>query len=307
MRVFLEPTGLHSRAMTRVAKALERFAPPGVRVVRGDISARRADLVVHHLIDFPAEPLRGDHAILQYCLRSTSRPEVADWIPTWKAARLVWSYYDLSAALAGLGFCCGTGAGVNFLHAPLGVDEALAGAPLDPALQRDLVVTTGYVAGHPAEALEEVWEAARKVGLRPVHVGPRRPRGLRSHLSAPEAREGIPDKGLFGLLNRAAYVGALRYVEGFELGAGEGLARGARALVFDQPTTRRWYGGLPDYVQELEGRELVEALVEAMRKERPDTAETRRSETLRRFDWERIAGEFWAALLGGAAAAEAGS
>jgi len=110
VNVFLRPTGLHSRAMLRVADALERYAPSQVCVVR---DRHAADLVVSHVIGFD-EPADRPEAIIQYCWR-TARGSRQQWIDRWSRARLVWSYYDLPALVGQNGF--------PFYHAPLGVES----------------------------------------------------------------------------------------------------------------------------------------------------------------------------------------
>ncbi len=40
------------------------------------------------------------YAVVQYCLRTTELPDTKDWLEVWAHAKAVWSYYDLSEAIA---------------------------------------------------------------------------------------------------------------------------------------------------------------------------------------------------------------
>src|SRR6187431_1928603 len=104
MKVFVDaPDGL-SRAMGRVAKALREYAPPGIQVVATE---NVADIVILHVVGYPdtleaVERLRDEgkaYGLIQYCLRSTQRPDTGSWLELWKDAEIVWSYYDLEGMM----------------------------------------------------------------------------------------------------------------------------------------------------------------------------------------------------------------
>lgn len=295
MRVFLEPTGLHSRAMKRVSAALARYAPEGVEVVARPESA---DLLVLHVISFDAmafgQKVRAGgqrYAAIQYCLQSTECTEAWHWHPFWRNAAAVWSYYDLTADAAAEGF--------RFWHAPLGIDEAfrVPGA-MEPQRER-LVITSGYVSGPRAEAIEEVWRAASLAGARALHVGPASIAGMNASPVAWRAVQDLDDRRLADIYRRASWVSGLRHAEGFELPAAEGLACGARAILFDQPSQRHWYGGLAEYVPDVAGEALVEHLVKVFEAPRP-VNEGELAAALERFGWEPICRGFWNLILEGA-------
>src|SRR5688572_30420855 len=137
MKVFVKaPAGL-SRAMSRVEDALIEYAPTpvpndpdsGVYLVK---SREEADLVVLHVIGeegiTEAAKLKTagkKYAIIQYCLRTTQKPDTLAWLETWRNAECVWSYYDLRALWKE--DADGTGGDdifekdINFYYAPLGV------------------------------------------------------------------------------------------------------------------------------------------------------------------------------------------
>lgn len=290
LKAYVEPTGLHSRAMVRVAKALEKYVPAGVRVVPrvGD-----ADLVVAHVIASDAlvsgrqfRQKGQRYAAIQYCLTTSSLPNVEDWLEYWANAEVVWSYYDLGVASALCGF--------RFFHAPLGLDDAFRAVVSEGRRER-LVVTSGYVAGPGAEAIEEVWRAAGLLGMKALHVGPSNVAGM-AKVPGWHAVSNLRDEDLANLYRRAEWVSGLRYVEGFELPAAEGLACGARPILFDQPAMRQWYGDGALYVPECHGEELVDRLASLMSVPWPVSGEERKR-ALDSFDWSSIVPGFWRQVM----------
>lgn len=286
MRIFVEPTGLYSRAMVRIARALERFAPSDVQIVR---SPHKADVVVMYVIGPDAIPAaidyqrRGiDYVVVQCCLHTTGLP-VEAWRGFWQSAALVWSYYDLSSWIP-YG---------RYLYAPLGLDPAFQG--ISPGSRLYTAVTTGYVSGPGAEAIHEVWEAVDRVGGRGFHVGPAKVNGV-GPSSNWSTGEGIPDHALASVLSKARWVAALRHVEGFELPAVEGLACGARPVMFDQPATRRWFGPWATLVPDVSGPKLASILESIFKWGAPPVSEAERGRVEQAFQWEAITGRFWRIL-----------
>lgn len=287
MRFFIDPVGLHSLAMVRVARALEHRAPAWVQVVH---RVEDAETQLLHVISTDAVAYAATlsecgkrYAVAQYC-GSTACGDPSVWRSLWRGAELVWSYYDIATAVAD--------AGVRFFHAPLGVDRAFHGPPGRP--RRDGVVTTGYVSGPGAEPIAEVWQACERLGIGGVHVGPPRVSGAPAK-PPPGWRmlSNLTDGELAEIYRSTEWVSGMRHVEGFELPAAEGLACGARAIVFDQPATRTWYGRHAEYLPDVCGDELVEALVSLLDAPPRRVEEHERQDVLRRFDWQRIAQEFW--------------
>jgi len=284
MRVFLEPTGLFSHAMVRVARALAHYAPDSVEIVKEPASA---DLIVSHVIGPGAVPDRPE-VVIQYCLRSAGL-DYDRWLRRWQDARMVWSYLDLRDEVGDLG-------GVNFYHAPLGVDPVFAQNG-HAEVPRDInVMTSGYVSAPGAEAIEEVALAAGSLGLRVLHLGPAAVEGMRVTPPRWSSVLGIPDSDLAALYRRTEWVSGLRQVEGFELPVLEGLACGARPIVFDRPDMLQWYEDHAAFVPESNGEELVEYLTELLRYHPQPVLEAERAEVLKRFSWEVIAKGFWERL-----------
>ncbi len=279
------PAGL-SRAMYRVAGALSSHAPIGVEFVD---RPENADVQVLHVVGRESiANIRCDrYVVIQYCYRSAegmgADPEA--WAETWAAAEFVWSYYDLHDAMP---------AGARFMEAPLGVDRAFLRT--SPGGVRSGVVTSGFVSSPEAEAIEEVAIAAAAVGMPVFHLGPSKIDGIDGDLPGEwSSRNGISDDFLARIYGRSLWVSGLRHVEGFELPAAEGVACGARPVLFDRPETRRWYGGLAEFIPECSGAPLVEILTELFSRPPRDfqVSLEERAEAIRRFSWPKIATEFW--------------
>src|ERR1700722_15236670 len=140
LRVDVQPTGLHSRAMVRIADALTRYAPPEVEIVNLDSS----DLSVLYVIgpdaiDYCAEMQARGHryAIVQCCLRTAglSRENAHLWCQLWQGAAAVWSYYDISRAFREIFNTApppfNDSITMTPIYAPLGIDPAF-GLPHEP-------------------------------------------------------------------------------------------------------------------------------------------------------------------------------
>lgn len=281
MRVYLDPPETFSRAMQRVGRALRQTRPRWVEPLSAPVGAEHQVL---HVIGYNNERHAPEYSVIQYCLLTTGT-DLSAWHELWQGSRLVWSYYDIEHLLP---------PGVRFYHAPLGVDgEVFKG---DGAPRYMGVVTSGYVAGPGAEAIEEVADAALEIGLSVFHVGPH-PVGMSPRREATwRCGHGMSDEDLAGIYGRARWVSGLRHVEGFELPVLEGLACGARPIVFDRPDMRQWYDDFAEFVPDCSGTKLVDALVRVMSEApRPVTA-AERAEVLRRFNWDTITRGFWEAF-----------
>lgn len=304
MRCFVQPTGTFSRAMCRIANALKRYAPPHITFVDNEA---QADLVVMYVIglDYIGRATRlvanGQRfAAVQCCVRTTELTVESEWYDFWRQAELVWSYLDLRASAARAGF--------NFMYAPLGLDDAFVEQPLITPPRRSMVITTGYVTGESAEAIEEVWIAANRLGMEAVHVGPPKVEGMKQ---PPNWRHIAPDdKQLAQLYRTAKFVAALRHKEGFECPAAEAAACGTLPVVFDQPCMRAWYDDLAAFVPDCSGSLLVNYLAEVLTgNDRvynfgyngllPRIARAR-------FNWERICTAFWRRIEAGKQAGDEG-
>lgn len=297
MRICVEPVPSSlSRAMHRVARNLSRYVPDGLELVSapGDADLQFLHVIGNRVLRFLEAP---DYACIQYCYLANSTPDGTNermnahrqaWLDIWKDARLVWSYYDLSDIIQD---------STPFLLSPLGIDEPFTEVELDEYDRPIGVMSSGYVAGPGAEAIEEVAIAARTVGMNVVHLGPPKPARMRElNGGSWRAVSGINDKELATYYANTRWVSGLRHVEGFELPILEGLACGARPIVFDRPEMRHWYDGHAVFVKESSGQELVEQLLEVFSSPPEPVTKEEQQKVLERFDWERIASTFWSSL-----------
>jgi glycosyltransferase involved in cell wall biosynthesis len=259
-----------------------------------------ADLVILHVISSDFRDLATQltangkrYVAIQYCLATSGTYE---WARFWQNAAVVWSYYDLNQH-AEADFVWRL---TNFYHAPLGVDQAFREHQFDDSptayAKRDIdIITSGYVSGPGAEAIEAVWEAAAAVGVKVVHVGPAHVEGIGRKWNT-RTHTDVTDEQLANLYGRAKMVSGLRHVEGFEMPVVEGLACGARPVVFDQPSMRYWYTGHAAFIPEdsLEPLESWLSHLLSIGREQPWPVTAAERETvLEKFDWRTIVEGFW--------------
>jgi glycosyltransferase involved in cell wall biosynthesis len=279
MHVYAPVTAGLSPAMNRVDAALRKYAPEGVTFVD---QPEQAEVQVLHVIGHGSMPhLRCKRfAMIQYCYLTTENASPSAWLPWFKKADLVMSYYDLFDLTQSEKF--------NFLHAPLGVDgEMFKPTGTD---RRAAILTSGT---EPAgEAIIECWEAAKRVGQPAVHLGPSIPWG-----PGIDVKTGVADSELADLYSRCWYVSGLRRGEGFELPVVEGLACGCRPICFDRPEARFWFRKNALYVTEGSREEIIDQ-VAAILAERPKpVTDDERQKVVKKFDWQKIMGIFWKRLL----------
>jgi hypothetical protein len=294
MKVYLEaPFGL-SRAMTRVSIALGTNVPSSVEVVRDQKSA---DLVVLHVVGFPDTEdaiqklkLGQKYALIQYCLRTTQRPEISSWVSMWKQAEIVWSYYDLYR----LALDERIDPSFNFYHSPLGVNSSVF-EHLDTDKKTFGILTSGYIAD--TECSGEAAAASRTAGYQHCHLGPNLHLGpgVSYHL-------GISDIALAKLYRQSRLVTGLRRVEGFELPAAEAILCGTRSVVFDKPHYRKWFEPWSIFIQEAAPQCVTKALVNILREGVKPVSKQERQDAANQFDWSSISRGFWTTLLGRIAA-----
>jgi hypothetical protein len=300
LKVFANPVGLHSRAMVRVVNGLASHAPSHVRFVT---DPAEADLRVIHAIshEFAQQIVPGQAYVwIQYCLRTTSDQKIDEhfWLPIWDNAALVWSYFDLPEILRESE--ASRTNGFAFYHSPLGLSTAFVDSRPNVFLpvKRDIgVMSSGFVSGPSAEAIEEVAMAADTVGISVLHLGPEAVVGMRVKPPRWKNVLGVSDVDLAHYYERCEWVSALRHVEGFEMPAIEALACGARPIVFDRPDMTQWYEGLATFVPEAHGYELVDSLTEILRHHPKPVTDAQREEVRRRFDWKTVATGFWDRVL----------
>jgi D-inositol-3-phosphate glycosyltransferase len=294
MRVYFDiPPGL-SRAMHRVVNALaQTCAENGFERVDHEINA---ELVILHVIGFPetveaVERLKAEgkkYGLIQYCMRTTQKPNTRDWLGLWGGAEIVWTYYDLPAMIAE--DSVGLTVGINLYMSPLGGNSKVF-RPW-PVQKKAEIMTSGYVA--ESEGVKEAAEATRRVGGRMIHLGPESEIGyLGDHVGFMfNVNDGILSQGMA----RCKYVAALRRGEGFELPGVEGLLCGARPVCFDQPHYRKWYGDFAEYIPEGSPEEVTDALEKLFAGPYREVTTEEIKQAAELFNWQTITTGFWQAL-----------
>lgn len=283
MKVFLQPTGPYNRVMSRVANALSLYAPKGVALVQ---NAQDADVQVLHVTDLDADTSKcKDYAVIQY--RGYGERDSKTLQTLWENARMVWSYYPLHDVIPSSTAC---------LYAPLGLDEAFVNPRM--SFNRELaIITTGYASGPTTKPIEEIALAVNANKLRMLHIGPSALDGMHVYPACWQAQSEVNDPTLAMLYHNAERVSGLRLGEGFELSALEGMACGARPVVFDRVEMKHWFGSFAEVIPECHGQELVDRL-KVLLSHPPDPVKMEERRTvIGDFSWERIATAFWDGLL----------
>lgn len=292
MKVYVAPPAHLGIAMQRVAAALKKYAPPHILIVKDpDI----ADLLVHHVIGTDAIDYKPDRdcAVIQYCCGYINGKNETStvWEPLWKRAKLVWSYYDLNSVMPD---------SANFYHAPLGVDDVFMKIGAKQLMSRSRtigVVSSGYVAGPGAEAIQEVARAADALGMQAVNIGPPNLAGVVGLMPKSFVNlYAITDDELANVYCSSKWVSGLRHIEGFELPVIEGLACGARPIVFNRPDMRQWYSGHAEFVEECTGLDLVNEIVRVMSQPPRPVGHMEYLDIINTFSWQRIVEDFWGSL-----------
>ena len=283
MNVYLGPQKWMGKGIIRVAEALETHKPDSVRIVW---DRDKADLEIVHVVgcgSLPADLGVRPYGIVQYCFATTEQPTADFWVPIWKKARAVWSYYELP------------GQGFKYLHQPLGVDPAIFHNRHNGHENghyrngREYIIAThGYVA--ETEGVRECHTAAARLDLPAAHLGPNLGQGG-------DTFNGLSEEDVAALWSRSERVAALRRVEGFELPGLEGLLCGARPVAFDASHYREWYGPHAEYVPECTPEELTRILVDLLSVPPEPVADWEREAVKETFCWPKLTAAFWGAIL----------
>jgi hypothetical protein len=286
MRVYAEPP-LKDNAISRIADAVKKYAPAGVEFVESEEEAELVVIYVHgfrRAVWYQTGRLRDQKkkfAIVQLCIRGTPNPKTEDWIPIWREAKVVWSYYDLPA------LCQEDGNDVifNFYHAPLGVDPEIFRET--PAERKFLIASTGTGRGWNKESKNQVLAAAEGKPVFQLGFGQNEQNVTYSN--------GIPDAELAKYYSQCRYVAGLRRIEGFELPVIEGLLCGARPVCFDRPHYDYWFGSLVEYIPE-DGA-ITENLRKLFTQDPRSVTDEEKAYVRKNFNWNKIIGDFWCEIL----------
>jgi hypothetical protein len=277
MNVYFEKD-FQSFGIGRVVTALRTHLPHEMSIVDNPLDA---DLIVLHVIGRNEHVMKQaqeikrqgkQYAVIQYALQSTRNPSPSDWLPLWKDAKVVWSYYDLQ----GLS---------NFYHAPLAANPEMFYKQ-----DAEKIYTVGTVGNcYKAECIGEVQLAAWMNGGKALHIGDK----FNSNPNV-DYFSNVTDDNMRLLINTCKYFACLRRKDGFEIPAVEALLCGVRPIMFDTPNYRQWFDGLAIFIPEDNPSKVVKSLQAVFSKE-PLAGDV--EETKNRFNWKRSAGGFWERCL----------
>jgi hypothetical protein len=301
MIAYVECPPTLGQGIHRVVRELKAHAPAGVTFTEDRAGA---DHIVHHVVgvgNFSPTPIdvlieqdAKRYSVIQYCLKTTEQPGVEWWDQmVWGGATCVWSYYDLIQRMKDEQHWTSGEQWPAFYHAPLGVSAAFH-PPTPRVAKAYLVGTSGYLA--EPECIDAWFAVCEATGQRLFHLGPWLPcfnaaPGLVTQLN------GIDDATLAMKWAACHYVNGLRATEGFELPAAEGLACGARPVLFDRAEHREWFEARAVYITE--GRTRAE-LTAQLRHLVPTPLMMPGETTWAReqFNWGRLCQGFWARVVG---------
>lgn len=266
-----------SHAISRIDYYLRLHAPRHIFIT----DEPSADIVVifvtgrlHHRENRVDQIISGGKQVvlIQLALKSTRDPNPLSWVDTWRRAKFVWSYYDLSEYIS------------NFYYAPLGVDTEIFYPMNIP--KKYIICTTGEY--YKDECLKEIWEAANITNGRVAHIGKR----FESKDNV-DFYQNICDTHLNLLYNQSSYISGLRRKEGFEMPVIEALQSGVVPIIFDTPNFRRWFDGFGLFIPE-ESQEIVVHNLSSILSGTPLFLSREQIDPItEKFDWKKIAEGFW--------------
>lgn len=278
----------------RIAQALASHAPDWVRLVQ-DAAQADVQIVQASTLDVRRGIKAKRYAVIQHAHRFEhrhgTRQEIVvpknfpAWETVWRKALAIWSPYDIASELAGKSIA-------RLHHAPFGVDLAVF---RPSGTRRDVgIITSG--ASNFAEAIAEPAAAAHKCSLTTVHSGPWEVDGMAAAMPGRSILNSQTDNELAAVYSRALWVSGLRHQEGFELPPLEGLACGARPVVFETPDNRSFYGDHAVYLPHCKSDELVEYLTKLMEDGPMPVSAEERQQVQERYDWATLARGYWQQL-----------
>jgi glycosyltransferase involved in cell wall biosynthesis len=279
-----------SKAMDRVANALAEHCPEPFVIVP---HPWQSDIQILHVVGNGLEAVghkySDDYVVIQYC-HKTAKDEEGHLPTLWDKSQMVFSYLPSvrdSCPEEKMYFNC------------LGIDESFMGLRHLGGSRGLEFITSGYVHGDGAEAIDEVHTAVnfRSSLSRSVHLGPRPKRSkLVLGESNLEYLHNISDSFLSCVYRTCKFVSGLRYVEGFELPVVEGMSAGCIPVVFDREDMRVWYEPWAVFIPECQGPELVEHLMNVIKDYQGPLSGSEISDVRNKFNWEDICYGFWRKL-----------
>ena len=263
-------------AFTRISDALHKFAPDWVEWVQ---DYDTCDIALIHVVGTGEIELLEKpkpKVIIQHCYFTAGAPGV-NYIKFWKQSILTVSFHNLPSY---------TDRKFPFYHMPWGADADMFKLLLNTP-RTIKILATGHVA--ETEGIDKVFEAARNTGTVLYHTG----HNFNWDKSHYTFLQNLNDSQFVELLNSVQYVSALRFIEGFELMAIEGLFCGARPIIPNDPTYD-WYR---EYAYTIDRNSDIVKQLENIIKNPPRPILTDEYETIvQKFSWQTLIPNFYKIL-----------
>jgi len=261
-------------AFKRISNAFHQHAPEWVEWVP---TWEQADVNLVHVVgggEVPILQLPKPKIIIQHCY-FTASPNELDYPKYWEEALLTCSFHKLPNY---------TDKKFNYHGMPWGADNEIFSI-INTQAREFKIGTTGHIA--ETEGIDKVYEAIQQIpGAAMWHTGQNfgwDPNKYRFY-------NYMPDQYFYQLLNHTQYISAMRFIEGFELMAIEGLMCGARPIV-TQDDTYDWYRKHAYTVDTT--KDIVPQLISILENPpRPITAEEY-EEIVNTFSWKTIMNNFY--------------
>ncbi len=263
-------------AFKRISYALHKFAPDWVEWSDYD----NADIMIVHVVGGgEIEPCERPKpkVIIQHCYFTASAHEI-DYTKFWEKALLAVSFHDLRKY---------TDKNIPYYGMPWGADPTVF-VQTNKGHRSIKVLATGYIA--ETEAIDKVHEAVERTGHVLYQTGNHFGWPRKNYIHIPFLDD---DRDFVDILNASQYVSALRFIEGFELMAIEGLMCGARPIVPNDPTYD-WYR---EHAMTIDRNgDVVGQLANILKDEPNPISAEEHKQVVDKFSWQRLIPDFYEEL-----------
>jgi hypothetical protein len=262
-------------AFKRISDALHRYAPDWVEWTNYE----NCDIMIVHVVgggEIPALEMPKPKVVIQHCYFTASAHEI-DYAKYWAQSIMAVSFHDLRKY---------TDKDIPYYGMPWGADDNVF-CRTNTGNRAIKVIATGHIA--ETEAIDKVYEAVKQLKQTLYHTGQNFGWDKRFY----RYLDYMPDNEFAEVLNGTQYISALRFIEGFELMAIEGLFCGARPIIPDDPTYD-WYREHAYTI--VKDKDIVEQLVEILKDTPRPMDENERLVIVNKFKWSHLIGDFFTTL-----------
>lgn len=263
-------------AFKRISLAFHTYAPDWVEWVEDE---KDSDLNLIHVVgggEVPMLQLPKKKIIIQHCY-FTASPQEFDYPKYWEESLLSCSFHDLTKY---------TTRKFNYHGMPWGADPAVFNLH-PPSIREFIVGATGHIA--ETEGIDKVYEAVAQTKSKMWHTGQNFGWDSNRYQFIPY----LHDTYFAKLLNHTQYISALRFIEGFELMAIEGLMCGARPII-TQDATYDWYREHAYTVDTT--KDIVPQLVDILSNSPRELSAEEHTKIISTFSWSTIMHNFYTAV-----------